>query len=150
MAKYLVINLFKDLFFLNQKSPAYPTYYNTMINRQRWHYDSFSLPAYFGKRVIFWSFLQKTSKCKYQHNCRNYIFTCWVVYISRNYDLLNVGEWQVLYLTSQVVIEISQYTLVIYFTGVSKICQHFEISYSRYANKYFITGVYITINDSYR
>jgi hypothetical protein len=28
--------------------------------------------------------------------------------------------------------------------------QHFEISYSRYANKHYITGVYITINDSYR
>ena len=25
--------------------------------------------------------------------------------------------------------------------------QHFEISYSRYANKHFNTGVYITIND---
>ena len=30
------------------------------------------------------------------------------------------------------------------------LCQHFEISYSRYANKHFITGVYITINDSHR
>ena len=34
--------------------------------------------------------------------------------------------------------------------GVFNLCQHFEISYSRYANKHFITGVYITINDSYR
>ena len=34
--------------------------------------------------------------------------------------------------------------------GVFNLCQHFKISYSRYANKHFITGVYITINDSYR
>ena len=34
--------------------------------------------------------------------------------------------------------------------GVFNLCQHFEISYSRYANIHFITGVYITINDSYR
>ena len=35
-------------------------------------------------------------------------------------------------------------------SGVFNLCQHFEISYSRYANTHFITGVYITINDSYR
>jgi hypothetical protein len=29
--------------------------------------------------------------------------------------------------------------------GVFNLCQHFEISYSRYANKYYITGVYIAI-----
>ena len=34
--------------------------------------------------------------------------------------------------------------------GVFNLCQHFEISYSRYANKHFITGVYIAINDSYK
>jgi hypothetical protein len=34
--------------------------------------------------------------------------------------------------------------------GVFNLRQHFEISYSRYANKHYITGVYITINDSYR
>ena len=34
--------------------------------------------------------------------------------------------------------------------GVFKPCQHFEISYSRYANKHYITGVYIAINDIYR
>ena len=34
-------------------------------------------------------------------------------------------------------------------TGVFNLCQHFEISYSRYAITHFITGVYITINDSY-
>jgi len=34
--------------------------------------------------------------------------------------------------------------------GVFNLCQHFEISYSRYANKDCITGVYITINNSYR
>ena len=39
---------------------------------------------------------------------------------------------------------------VIYSFGVFNLCQHFEISYSRYANKHFIRGVYITINDSYR
>ena len=33
--------------------------------------------------------------------------------------------------------------------GVFNLCQHFEISYSRYANKHFITGVYIATNDSY-
>ena len=32
--------------------------------------------------------------------------------------------------------------------GVFNLHQHFEISYSRYANKHYITGVYITINDS--
>ena len=34
--------------------------------------------------------------------------------------------------------------------GVFNLCQHLEISYSKNANKHFITGVYITINDSYR
>ena len=34
--------------------------------------------------------------------------------------------------------------------GVFNLCQHFEISYSRYANKHYITGVYIAINDIYR
>ena len=34
--------------------------------------------------------------------------------------------------------------------GVFNLRQHFEISYSRYANKHYITGVYLTINDSYR
>ena len=34
-------------------------------------------------------------------------------------------------------------------TSVFNLCQHFEISYSRYANTHFITGVYKTINDSY-
>jgi hypothetical protein len=34
--------------------------------------------------------------------------------------------------------------------GVFNICQHFEISYSRYANKHYITGVYIAINDIYK
>ena len=34
--------------------------------------------------------------------------------------------------------------------GVFNLRQHFEISYSRYANKHYFTGVYITINDSYR
>jgi hypothetical protein len=38
----------------------------------------------------------------------------------------------------------------VYFTGVFNLCQHFEISYSRYANKHYITGVYIAINDIYR
>ena len=33
---------------------------------------------------------------------------------------------------------------------VFNLCQHFEISYSRYAIKHFITGVYISITDSYR
>ena len=33
--------------------------------------------------------------------------------------------------------------------GVFNLCQRFEISYSRYANKHFITGVYIAINDIY-
>ena len=33
--------------------------------------------------------------------------------------------------------------------GVFNLCQHFEISYSRYANKHYITGVYIAINDIY-
>ena len=28
------------------------------------------------------------------------------------------------------------------FKGVFNLCQHFEISYSRYANKHFITGLY--------
>ena len=40
--------------------------------------------------------------------------------------------------------------VVHYFVGVFNLRQHFEISYSRYANKHYITGVYITINDSYR
>ena len=35
-------------------------------------------------------------------------------------------------------------------SGVFNLRQHLEISYSRYANKHYITGVYITINDSYR
>jgi len=30
--------------------------------------------------------------------------------------------------------------------GVFNICQHFEISYSRNANKHITTGVYITFN----
>jgi hypothetical protein len=34
--------------------------------------------------------------------------------------------------------------------GVFNLCQHFEISYSRYASKHYITGVYIAINDIYR
>jgi hypothetical protein len=34
--------------------------------------------------------------------------------------------------------------------GVFNLCQHFEILYSRYANKHYITGVYIAINDIYR
>ena len=34
--------------------------------------------------------------------------------------------------------------------GVFNLRQHFEISYSKYANKHYITGVYITINDSCR
>ena len=34
--------------------------------------------------------------------------------------------------------------------GVFNLCQHFEISYSRNANKHITTGVYITINDNYR
>jgi hypothetical protein len=34
-------------------------------------------------------------------------------------------------------------------SGVFNLCQHFEISYSRYANKHYITGVYIAINDIY-
>ena len=34
--------------------------------------------------------------------------------------------------------------------GVFNLCQHFEISYSRYANKHYITGVYLAINDIYR
>ena len=34
--------------------------------------------------------------------------------------------------------------------GVFNLCQHFEISYSRYTNKHYITGVYIAINDTYR
>ena len=33
--------------------------------------------------------------------------------------------------------------------SVFNLCQHFEISYSRYANKHYITGVYIAINDIY-
>ena len=33
--------------------------------------------------------------------------------------------------------------------GVFNLRQHFEISYSRYANKHYITGIYITINDIY-
>jgi hypothetical protein len=37
-----------------------------------------------------------------------------------------------------------------YNNGVFNLRQHFEISYSRYANKHYSTGVYITINDSYR
>jgi hypothetical protein len=36
------------------------------------------------------------------------------------------------------------------YLGVFNLCQHFEISYSRYANKHYITGVYIAINDIYR
>jgi hypothetical protein len=38
----------------------------------------------------------------------------------------------------------------IHLDGVFNLCQHFEISYSRYANKHYITGVYIAINDIYR
>jgi hypothetical protein len=38
----------------------------------------------------------------------------------------------------------------IHLNGVFNLCQHFEISYSRYANKHYITGVYIAINDIYR
>ena len=38
----------------------------------------------------------------------------------------------------------------IHLHGVFNLCQHFEISYSRYANKHYITGVYIAINDIYR
>ena len=34
--------------------------------------------------------------------------------------------------------------------GVFNLCHHYEISYSRYANKHYITGVYIAINDIYR
>jgi hypothetical protein len=34
--------------------------------------------------------------------------------------------------------------------GVFNLCQHFEISYSRNVNKHFITGVYITINETAR
>ena len=40
--------------------------------------------------------------------------------------------------------------LIVSIKGVFNIRQHFEISYSRYANKHCIAGVYITINDSYR
>ena len=38
----------------------------------------------------------------------------------------------------------------IHLDGVFNLCQHFKISYSRYANKHYITGVYIAINDIYR
>jgi hypothetical protein len=38
----------------------------------------------------------------------------------------------------------------IHLDGVFNLCQHFEISYSRDANKHYITGVYIAINDIYR
>ena len=38
----------------------------------------------------------------------------------------------------------------IHLDGVFNLCQHFEISDSRYANKHYITGVYIAINDIYR
>ena len=41
-------------------------------------------------------------------------------------------------------------SIAIHFNGVFNLCQHFEISYSRYANKHYITGVYIAINDIYR
>jgi len=34
--------------------------------------------------------------------------------------------------------------------GVFNLCQHFEISYSRNANKHITTCVYIAINDHYR
>ena len=34
--------------------------------------------------------------------------------------------------------------------GVFNLRQHFEILYSRYANKHYITCVYIAINDIYR
>ena len=34
--------------------------------------------------------------------------------------------------------------------GVFNLCQQFEISYSRYANKHMTTCVYIAINDNYR
>ena len=34
--------------------------------------------------------------------------------------------------------------------GIFNLCQQFEISYSRYANKHITTCVYITINDNYR
>ena len=37
--------------------------------------------------------------------------------------------------------------LIIIIFGVFNLCQHFEISYSRNANKHYITGVYIAIND---
>ena len=41
-------------------------------------------------------------------------------------------------------------TLTWHMASVFNLCQHFEISYSRYANKHYITGVYIAINDIYR
>jgi hypothetical protein len=36
---------------------------------------------------------------------------------------------------------------MVYYNGVFSLCQHFEISYSRNANKHITTGVYITINN---
>ena len=37
--------------------------------------------------------------------------------------------------------------IITYTFGVFNLCQHFEISYSRNANKHITTGVYITINE---
>jgi hypothetical protein len=55
------------------------------------------------------------------------------------FDKMNILFWNsILYITFY------------WWNGVFNLCQHFEISYSTYANKHFITGVYITINDSYR
>ena len=50
--------------------------------------------------------------------------------------------------TSIVLIVLSVYKYRI--NGVFNLCQHFEISHSRNANKHITTGVGITINDNYR
>jgi hypothetical protein len=57
-----------------------------------------------------------------------------------------------IYLVSKMdqIIKVQRPVSATYISGVFNLCQHFEISYSRYANKYYITGVYIAINEIYR